>query len=164
MFEVLFASPPADSRIGKVGIKRTTTASEVRVSISPPTGEMTPVHLRLVKQRRKRVLAAGMVAGLPLFAITDPAWQPEWPHVYRTIQWSGLLLILICILGRTWTTLYIGGLKRRTLVTKGPYSVVRNPLYLFTLLGATDVGAHSGSLTMAAVCSGFAGVQSAKWG
>jgi hypothetical protein len=65
-------------------------------------------------------------------------------------------LILICILGRTWCTLYIGGQKQRELVTKGPYSVVRNPLYLFTLLGAAGIGALSGSLAMAVACAGFA--------
>ena len=65
-------------------------------------------------------------------------------------------MILICILGRTWATLYIGGQKQRELVTKGPYSVVRNPLYLFTLFGAAGIGALSGSLVMAVVCAGFA--------
>ena len=48
----------------------------------------------------------------------------------------------------TWRTLYISGLQLhvsglqlRELVTKGPYPVVRNPLDLFTLLGAAGIGA-----------------------
>jgi protein-S-isoprenylcysteine O-methyltransferase Ste14 len=80
----------------------------------------------------------------------------DWPRVHRGIQWTGLLLILVCILGRTWCALYIGGQKQRELVTKGPYSVVRNPLYLFTLFGAAGIGALSGSLVMAGLCAGFA--------
>jgi hypothetical protein len=76
--------------------------------------------------------------------------------VHRVIQWSGLVLILFCILGRTWCTLYIGGQKKRELVTNGPYSVVRNPLYLFTLFGAAGMGALSGSIVMALLSAAFA--------
>ena len=33
--------------------------------------------------------------------------------------------------------------------TTGPYSLVRNPLYVFTIIGVAGVGAQTGSLTMA---------------
>ena len=117
---------------------------------------MTGVDLQRLQQKRKQVLIVGIAIGVVLLAITDSSWRIAWPSVHRSIQWSGLLLILICILGRTWATLYIGGQKQRELVTKGPYSVVRNPLYLFTLFGAAGIGALSGSLVMAVVCAGFA--------
>ena len=61
---------------------------------------------------------------------------------------AGVVLILICIAGRTWCTLYIGGLKKKQLVTQGPYSLVRNPLYVFTIIGVAGVGAQAGSITM----------------
>jgi protein-S-isoprenylcysteine O-methyltransferase Ste14 len=35
---------------------------------------------------------------------------------------------------RWWATLYIGGRKHRELVTTGPYSICRNPLYFGTML------------------------------
>jgi protein-S-isoprenylcysteine O-methyltransferase Ste14 len=35
---------------------------------------------------------------------------------------------------RFWATLYIGGRKERDLVTEGPYSLCRHPLYLGSLL------------------------------
>jgi protein-S-isoprenylcysteine O-methyltransferase Ste14 len=123
-----------------------------------PTKAMTGRDLQRLQHKRKQVLLVGIAMGLALFAITDSYWRVEWPRAHRGIQWSGLLLILICILGRTWCTLYIGGQKQRELVTKGPYSVVRNPLYLFTLFGAAGIGALSGSVVMAAMCAGFATV------
>ena len=117
---------------------------------------MTGADLQRLQHRRKQVLIVGIAVGLVLLTMSDSNWRIAWPRVHRSIQWSGLLMILVCILGRTWCTLYIGGLKQRELVTKGPYSVVRNPLYLFTLFGAAGIGALSGSLVMAAVCAGFA--------
>ena len=119
---------------------------------------MTGTDLQRLQRRRKQVLIVGIAVGIVLFAITDSSWRMMWPGIHRSIQWSGLLLILICILGRTWCTLYIGGQKQRELVTKGPYSVVRNPLYLFTLFGAAGIGALSGSMVMAVICAGFATV------
>jgi protein-S-isoprenylcysteine O-methyltransferase Ste14 len=121
-----------------------------------PTRTMTGVDLQRLQQKRKQVLIVGIAIGVVLLATSDSNWRIAWPNVHRSIQWSGLLMILICILGRTWATLYIGGQKQRELVTKGPYSVVRNPLYLFTLFGAAGIGALSGSLVMAVVCAGFA--------
>jgi protein-S-isoprenylcysteine O-methyltransferase Ste14 len=127
-----------------------------RVSIIPPPRLMSVADLQRLQQKRKSILATGVVVGVLLMAFTDSVWRVGWPRIHGTIQWSGLILVLICILGRTWTALYIGGQKRRMLVTKGPYSVVRNPLYLFTLLGSAGIGALSGSLTYMAVCSAFA--------
>jgi protein-S-isoprenylcysteine O-methyltransferase Ste14 len=117
---------------------------------------MTGVDLQRVQQKRKRVLTVGIVAILAVFALSDSAWRVDWPRTDRAIQWSGLGLIFMCLLGRTWTALYIAGQKRRALVTTGPYSIVRNPLYLFTLLGAAGVGMASSSLVMTAICSAFA--------
>jgi protein-S-isoprenylcysteine O-methyltransferase Ste14 len=116
-----------------------------------PIKAATGTELQRLQQRRKQVLIVGAVAAIVLMAISDSSWRMDWPRVHRGIQWTGLLLILVCILGRTWCALYIGGQKQRELVTKGPYSVVRNPLYLFTLFGAL-----SGSLVMAGLCAGFA--------
>lgn len=46
-------------------------------------------------------------------------------------------------------TLYIGGRKIEALVTDGPYSIVRNPLYTLSIIGAVGVGAQLGSFTLA---------------
>jgi hypothetical protein len=48
---------------------------------------------------------------------------------------------------------YIGGRKSAEIVTGGPYSVTRNPLYVFSAVGAAGIGAMTGSMIVAA---GFA--------
>ena len=80
---------------------------------------MTGVDLQRLQQKRKQVLIVGIAIGVVLLATSDSNWRIAWPNVHRSIQWSGLLLILICILGRTWATLYIGGQSSASLVTKG---------------------------------------------
>ena len=40
------------------------------------------------------------------------------------IEWAGIVLIVACILGRTWASLYIGGRKIDALVMDGPYSTM----------------------------------------
>ncbi|UHD44710.1 isoprenylcysteine carboxylmethyltransferase family protein [Aureimonas altamirensis] len=62
-----------------------------------------------------------------------------------------MMLIIIAILGRSWCTLYIGGRKVRQLVTVGPYSLTRNPLYLFSFLAVVGIAAQTGSLAISAI-------------
>ena len=67
----------------------------------------------------------------------------ELMHEY--IETLGLALVTIGIGGRLWATLYIGGRKSAVVVSTGPYSITRNPLYLFSSIAAAGVGAQTGS-------------------
>lgn len=58
----------------------------------------------------------------------------------------GCILAGIASLGRLWCSLYIAGYKNTSLVTTGPYSISRNPLYFFSLLGAIGVGLSTETL------------------
>jgi protein-S-isoprenylcysteine O-methyltransferase Ste14 len=91
-----------------------------------------------------------VLALLPLIALTEAVWI-EGGLMRESLEWLGYLLIVTCVLGRAWCTAYIAGRKNRELVDRGPFSVVRNPLYGFSLLGLTGVGLQTGSLTWAAL-------------
>ncbi len=54
----------------------------------------------------------------------------------RLAEDLGLLLTVICALGRLWSLQYLDGFKTRSLIDQGPYGLTRNPLYLFSFLGA----------------------------
>lgn len=59
-------------------------------------------------------------------------------------------LIIVGVLGRLWSILYIGGRKNAEIMQDGPYSVCRHPLYLFSTLGVIGFGLMLGSLVLTA--------------
>jgi protein-S-isoprenylcysteine O-methyltransferase Ste14 len=100
---------------------------------------------------RKAVLLIAIAVGIAFLFVGESQWPPHHPF-HEPIEWVGLGLIAICITGRTWSSLYIGGIKSQSLVDLGPYSVSRNPLYLFSIIGAIGVGAQVGSVVIALTC------------
>ena len=100
---------------------------------------------------RKAVIWAVVVIAIAFLLVGDSRW-PGDGNIHESIEWAGLALIAFCIVGRTWCALYIGGRKHRALVTVGPYSISRNPLYMFSIIGAVGVGAQLGSLVAALSC------------
>jgi protein-S-isoprenylcysteine O-methyltransferase Ste14 len=89
-----------------------------------------------------------------LFAVTLLVTQSPWGTdglLPQALRWAGYFLIIICVLGRTWSAAYIGGHKARIIVDLGPYSVTRNPLYVFSFVGAVGIGFSTGMVTPALV-------------
>jgi protein-S-isoprenylcysteine O-methyltransferase Ste14 len=76
---------------------------------------------------------------------------PEQSEFHEFVEAFGVSLIGMAIIGRLWCTLYIGGRKSAEIVASGPYSVVRNPLYVFSAIGAVGAGAQTGSAVIALV-------------
>lgn len=127
-------------------MKHSATAPATSVSL----GAAPPAALGPIQRRRRRRLQWLGILLLPLLLVCRSAWPDNSP-AHESIEALGQLLMLVCIAGRTGCTLYVGGRKCAELVTDGPYSVSRNPLYGFSLLGAVGAGLQSGSITVAAV-------------
>jgi len=79
------------------------------------------------------------------------------PVHFRAGSWGafactsvGWLLFLAGGAMRWWATLYVGARKNNTLVTDGPYSITRNPLYYGTFLLTLSVGVLSQSAVLLA--------------
>ena len=113
------------------------------------------MNIGAVQTIRKVVLFAAVAIGVVVFAVTNSRY-PSGGTIHEMIEWVGIVLIVVCILGRTWASLYIGGRKNNELVTTGPYSVSRNPLYFFSIIGAAGVGAQVGSVVLALICGALA--------
>jgi protein-S-isoprenylcysteine O-methyltransferase Ste14 len=86
-----------------------------------------------VQKARKRALFAILFLVACTLPFVRSVWDWQGP-VQEWIENVGFSLVLLAIIGRCWASLYIGGRKVRELVTHGPFSIVRNPLYVFSLL------------------------------
>ncbi len=95
---------------------------------------------------RRMVLAVLLVVMFAALLFGQSTFPPDTP-VHEGIEMVGVVLIFLGVIGRLWATLYIGGRKSSEVVTGGPYSITRNPLYVFSSLAAAGVGAQIGSVT-----------------
>ncbi|RJR51755.1 MAG: isoprenylcysteine carboxylmethyltransferase family protein [Desulfobacteraceae bacterium] len=96
---------------------------------------------------RHRLITSKVLTVLMLIivSITSHSWSRD-SLVHLAFEISGYVLITICVFGRVWASMYIAGRKDEVLTTEGPYEMVRNPLYLFSFLGAVGFGLASENL------------------
>lgn len=87
-----------------------------------------------------------IVLGIGLLFVGSK-WE-ETPLIGSILFLGACILVGVASLGRLWCTLYISGYKDNTLVMVGPYSLCRNPLYFFSLLGAVGVALATRTITV----------------
>ena len=104
--------------------------------------------LQALQKVRKVGALAALIALTGLTLVSQSATGLE-SHMHEGVEAIGLAAIVFAIVGRAWCSLYIGGRKKAEIVSRGPYSITRNPLYVFSFFGAFGVGAQSGSMTIA---------------
>ena len=93
------------------------------------------ILLQFVKKTRVPVFRASVLLIAFLLLFSGYSWERSIT-ADLVLELTGFVLLLGCGFGRLWVNIYIRGKKSHTLVTFGPYSVCRNPLYLFSLMGA----------------------------
>lgn len=104
-----------------------------------------PANRPFKQKRRIWTLWALTAAFVTFHLITGPGFPLE-SIVLTLFAQIGTLLIAFGVIGRIWSIIYVGGLKNAELVTEGPYSVTRNPLYLFSLFAISGICLVFGSL------------------
>jgi protein-S-isoprenylcysteine O-methyltransferase Ste14 len=131
----------------------------VRNAAKIAAGEVTAAasrqYLGRVQKKRKLWLRVAVALSLLVMPFVRSRWA-DGSFIHQALEVLGLAFIAACILGRAWCTLYIGGRKAHELVAIGPYSLMRNPLYFFSFMGALGLGMQSGSLTVGLLFLGVA--------
>jgi protein-S-isoprenylcysteine O-methyltransferase Ste14 len=103
------------------------------------------VFLKSIK-RFRRVATWGLaLVVLAMLSVSASAW-PDGEAVDLVMSNLGFVLLVVCAFGRVWSSIFIAGYKNDRLITDGPYSLVRNPLYVFSFIGAVGLGLSAESL------------------
>lgn len=95
-------------------------------------------------QRLRRAMVTLIFVVLGIVMVLGRSTLSEIAH--ERLEMIGIMLIVLGIGGRLWSILYIGGRKSAEVVETGPYSVMRNPLYFFSMVAAAGAGAQLGSI------------------
>jgi protein-S-isoprenylcysteine O-methyltransferase Ste14 len=106
------------------------------------------------QRKRLIVVRIAAVVAVALLLFGKPLLT-EGSEGHELIEQLGFILILICVGGRLWSILYVGGKKNDELISMGPFSMTQNPLYFFSTIGAVGIGLMFGSV-LAAVALGLA--------
>ncbi|WP_348529217.1 isoprenylcysteine carboxylmethyltransferase family protein [Mesorhizobium sp. LSJC264A00] len=115
------------------------------MSYAPPK----PAAKAFDQHKRLLVIQVAAALAVMLLLFTKP-FLVEGSDGHGYIEALGIGFVLVCFLGRLWSILYVGGRKNDELVTIGPFSMSRNPLYFFSTVGAAGVGLMYGSVLVAA--------------
>jgi protein-S-isoprenylcysteine O-methyltransferase Ste14 len=109
--------------------------------IMPPPSKIKD----FVRRYRLRVTRVAALLLLVLLLVGESAW-PKDGFADTLFEMLGILLLGMGAFGRLWASLHISGHKNSQLITDGPYSVMRNPLYVFSFVGALGAGFATESL------------------
>ena len=91
------------------------------------------------------------IAFIAVYIFSEKRLGAVFPVLEDAMVVAGCLLVGVATVGRLWCAQYIAGYKLDRLITEGPYSVCRNPLYFFSFLGSVGVALFTESLVLTVV-------------
>jgi protein-S-isoprenylcysteine O-methyltransferase Ste14 len=106
------------------------------------------VSITRLRLRITRMLAL-LVVLVCVFGTTK--WAMTSPLIEESLFFLGIAMAGFGASGRAWATSFISGHKSSELITTGPYSLCRNPLYFFSLILAVGLGFCTETITVPVV-------------
>jgi protein-S-isoprenylcysteine O-methyltransferase Ste14 len=105
--------------------------------------------LEFITRKRTRISQLLGVLYVLFFMFSEKKLGRGFTMIAGTMFAAGCVLVGAATVGRLWCAQYISGYQDDVLITDGPYSVCRNPLYFFSFLGGIGVGLCTGSVVLA---------------
>jgi protein-S-isoprenylcysteine O-methyltransferase Ste14 len=96
------------------------------------------------RKRRRALLFAA--AGVALWLVAGSAWAGD--PVSASSFSLGLVLVAVGFGFRVWVSTYQAGHKNKDLITQGPYSLCRNPMYLSNIVGGLGAALATETITI----------------
>lgn len=104
------------------------------------------------KSKQRIIITRGFfIAVLVIFCFGRNVFASQMPLFSEILFLFGAIFVGIGVLGRAWSLSYIAGAKNKSLITKGPYSLCRHPLYLFSFVGGLGISFCTETLTVPAI-------------
>jgi len=107
------------------------------------------LKIDLIKYRPHILRTTGVA--LFIFVLFSAHGRGEGRLYGLILDYVGFVFVLLCAFGRLWAGIYISGYKTAQVITEGPYAMVRNPLYLFSLFGFVGLAMATKSLVLVAL-------------
>lgn len=105
--------------------------------------------LQITCTRTRLILSRVFGLGMLTLVLLGSSYWARAPLFDQMLFCAGFLLALLGFCGRLWCLSYIAGRKKKVLVTVGPYSLCRHPLYFFSMVGGIGLGLCTETLTLA---------------
>ena len=86
-----------------------------------------------IRRIRVKALRWALLPLIPMALFIKPPW-PEVSAIDYAMNWVGYAFLITGLGLRMWSMFYLGSRKSRELVTEGPFSICRNPLYVGTFM------------------------------
>ena len=101
------------------------------------------------KAEKYRIFISRIAIAFGIFVLcsTQSYWDKNDEPISFLLFLIGIIFVAIASLGRMWCSVYIAGYKDNKLITAGPYSLCRNPLYFFSMLGVIGIGCATETIT-----------------
>lgn len=93
---------------------------------------ITATHCANARINLSRLACLFFVVAL---CVTTSRWTQTQSIIGQLLSFTGWMLVGVGVVGRIWAGSYICGCKNVRLMMDGPYSLCRNPLYLFSFIG-----------------------------
>ena len=105
-------------------------------------------HAKSLNERFRTLISLifGLAIGCSLL-FGESRWEMS-PLIEESLMLLACFMAGIGAFGRIWCSLYIAGYKNNVLVTDGPYSMCRNPLYFFSFVGGIGVSCATETFTI----------------
>lgn len=95
-----------------------------------------------LNKRRVRDSWIVAVSAIAIYAFSRGLY-PDESSLHEVNEYTGYFFVIFCAFGRIYCTAFIGGKKNEALMTSGPFSICRNPLYFCSTIGVLGIALMS---------------------
>jgi protein-S-isoprenylcysteine O-methyltransferase Ste14 len=102
---------------------------------------------RALNKSRIRDTRLVLILCFALVIFTEQVIRFKTP-LHEMLDMLGSILVSLCVMGRIYSTAFLGGHKNALLVDYGPFSITRNPLYFCSFIGACGIALMSNHVVL----------------